>query len=72
MPQPRKRHPKQTQTVVVRELDYPNNGDVTVIPRQEPPRVEEFDELTVNRVRYQVPEETIILDFWGRVKDGAK
>lgn len=51
----------------------PNNGDVVVIPRREPPRImDDHEELTVNRVRYQVPEETVILDFWGRVNEGPK
>lgn len=48
-----------------------NNGDVVIIPRREPPRPEPFEEVTVNRVRYQVPEETLIMDFWGRLQDPA-
>lgn len=45
-----------------------NNGDIVVVPKREPPKMEEYDELTVNRIRYQVPEETLILDFWARVQ----
>jgi len=64
---PRKRQPKQTQLVNVDRPYHPNNGDIVVVPRQEPQLQQEVDEMTVNRVRYQVPEQHIILDFWGRI-----
>ncbi|GAA5845767.1 hypothetical protein JCM9279_006103, partial [Rhodotorula babjevae] len=64
---PRKRQPKQTQLVNVDRPYIPNNGDIVVVPRPEPQLQQEVDEMTVNRVRYQVPEQHIILDFWGRV-----
>ncbi|GAA5894114.1 hypothetical protein JCM8208_002351 [Rhodotorula glutinis] len=64
---PRKRQPKQTQLVNVDRPYHPNNGDIVVVPRPEPQLQQDVDEMTVNRVRYQVPEQHIILDFWGRV-----
>ncbi|BGP46045.1 hypothetical protein JCM10450v2_001885 [Rhodotorula kratochvilovae] len=64
---PRKRQPKQTQLVAVDRPYRPNNGDIVVVPRKEEPQQQDVDEMTVNRVRYQVPEQHIILDFWGRV-----
>lgn len=68
--QPKTRLPKQTTTVVVEQPALPNNGDIIIVPRRAPPRpIDEFEEITVNRIRYQVPEETIILDFWGRIQD---
>lgn len=57
----------------MKEPAVPNNGDIIIVPQREPPRVmDDYEELTVNRVRYQVPEETVILDFWGRVHEGPK
>ncbi|GAA6052778.1 hypothetical protein JCM3770_003544 [Rhodotorula araucariae] len=64
---PRKRQPKQMQLVTVDRPYRPNNGDIVVVPRKEEPQQHDVDEMTVNRVRYQVPEQHIILDFWGRV-----
>ncbi len=55
-------------TVPVQERGVRNNGDIVVVPKREPPKMEEYDELTVNRIRYQVPEETLILDFWAKVQ----
>ncbi|GJN88527.1 hypothetical protein Rhopal_001493-T1 [Rhodotorula paludigena] len=64
---PRKRQPKQTQTVTIDQPYRPNNGDIIVLPPRDAGAQEEVDEMTVNRVRYQVPEQHIILDFWGRL-----
>ncbi|KAI5476507.1 hypothetical protein MNV49_007686 [Pseudohyphozyma bogoriensis] len=70
---PKKRVPKHTTTITVQEPHTPNNGDVVIVPRREVPRLmDDYEEVTVNRIRYQVPEETIILDFWGRVQETAK
>lgn len=66
--QPKKRIPKAAVTIPVQERGVRNNGDIVVVPKREPPKMEEYDELTVNRIRYQVPEETLILDFWARVR----
>jgi len=66
--QPKKRIPKTSVTIPVQERGVRNNGDIVVVPKREPPKMEEYDELTVNRIRYQVPEETLILDFWARVQ----
>lgn len=44
-----------------------------ILPRREYEKIaDEFDELTVNRIRYQVPEETVILDFWARAQGVPK
>lgn len=51
-----------------------NNGDIIVVPRQ-PVRAlddDRYEEVTVSRVRYQVPEDTVILDFWGRLTGAPK
>lgn len=51
----------------------PNNGDLIILPARKSIRpLDEFEEITVNRVRYQIPEETVILDFWARVHTGSK
>ncbi|CEQ39932.1 SPOSA6832_01477 [Sporobolomyces salmonicolor] len=65
--QPKKRIPKATTTINVEERNTPNNGDILVLPRKERQPAEEYEEMTVNRIRYQVPEQNIILDFWGKV-----
>ncbi|TNY19814.1 hypothetical protein DMC30DRAFT_411931 [Rhodotorula diobovata] len=64
---PRKRQPKQTQLVNVDKPYRPNNGDIVIVPAREEPLQQDVDEMTVNRVRYQVPEQHVILDFWGRL-----
>ncbi|GAA5950549.1 hypothetical protein JCM21900_001226 [Sporobolomyces salmonicolor] len=64
---PKKRIPKATTTINVEERNTPNNGDILVLPRKERQPAEEYEEMTVNRIRYQVPEQNIILDFWGKV-----
>ncbi|SCZ95818.1 BZ3500_MvSof-1268-A1-R1_Chr8-1g09818 [Microbotryum saponariae] len=65
---PKKRIPRSTTTIPVQPRDSTNNGDILVIPKREPRLLDDdrYEEITVNRVRYQVPEETIILDFWGK------
>lgn len=70
--QPKKRLPKATTTIPVTETGVPNNGDIVIVAKREPPRpIEDHDEVTVNRVRYQLPEDTIVLDFWGKVSHGG-
>lgn len=76
--QPKKRVPKNTTLIDVSQPAVPNNGDIVVIPRKEARGAaggtledERYEELTVNRIRYQVPEETVILDFWGRLQGGG-
>lgn len=57
----------------VLERGASNNGDIIIIPRREVERIaDDYDEVTVNRVRYQIPEDTVILDFFGRISGGAK
>ncbi|GAA5995248.1 hypothetical protein JCM5350_002799 [Sporobolomyces pararoseus] len=64
---PKKRVPRQTTVVNIEERGISNNGDIIVQPPPERPPPEEYEEMTVNRIRYQVPEQNIILDFWGKV-----
>lgn len=66
-PQPKKRVPRASSTVNIEERGVPNNGDIIVLPPPERAPPEEYEEMTVNRIRYQVPEQNIILDFWGKV-----
>ncbi|ORY56458.1 hypothetical protein BCR35DRAFT_309871 [Leucosporidium creatinivorum] len=71
---PKKRLPKTTNVVVVNEPRVANNGDIIVVPRQ-PVRAlddDRYEEMTVSRIRYQVPEDTVILDFWGRLTGAPK
>ncbi|GAA5875557.1 hypothetical protein JCM16303_000667 [Sporobolomyces ruberrimus] len=69
---PKKRVPRQTSVVNLEERGVPNNGDIIVAPPPERPPPEEYEEMTVNRIRYQVPEQNIILDFWGKVASSSK
>ncbi|KAM0753938.1 hypothetical protein T439DRAFT_167600 [Meredithblackwellia eburnea MCA 4105] len=71
---PKQRQPKgNTTTYTNQEPSLPNNGDIIILPTRDLPKfLDDFEELTVNRIRYQVPEETVILDFWGRVHEGPR
>lgn len=47
----------------------PNNGDIIIIPRPDEGRsADGYDEVVLNRIRYQVPEDTIVTDFWARLQ----
>lgn len=47
-----------------------NNGNVSVIPRDRPKRRRaQWEEQLHRGIRYQVPEDTLILDFWAKVRD---
>lgn len=64
---PRRRQTKAITTQTVERPYRPNNGDIIVLPHQEAAAGGEVEEMTVNRVRYQLPEQTVVLDFWNRV-----
>ncbi|GAA5978476.1 hypothetical protein JCM10908_004370 [Rhodotorula pacifica] len=64
---PRKRQTKSTTTQTIERPYRPNNGDIIILPHQEAAAGGEVEEMTVNRVRYQLPEQTVVLDFWNRV-----
>ncbi|GAA5904944.1 Rco1p [Sporobolomyces salmoneus] len=68
---PKKRVPRQTTVVNIEERGIPNNGDIIVQPPPERAPPEEYEEMTVNRIRYQVPEQNIILDFWGKLSSST-
>ncbi|GAA6061611.1 hypothetical protein JCM10212_000919 [Sporobolomyces blumeae] len=69
---PKKRTPRNMTMITLDERGAPNNGDVVVLPEPERGPPEEYEEMTVNRIRYQVPEQNIILDFWGKVDGPAR
>ncbi|GAA6016523.1 hypothetical protein JCM10207_002826 [Rhodosporidiobolus poonsookiae] len=69
---PKKRTIKNVQTIPVERRDEPNNGDIVIQPARERGGGEDVEEIVVNRVRYQVPEQHVILDFWGRVTEGPR
>ncbi|BGO97743.1 hypothetical protein RTG_01435 [Rhodotorula toruloides ATCC 204091] len=64
---PKRRQTKTTQTITVDQPYRSNNGDIIVMPSRDPAPREEIEEMTLNRVRYQIPERHVILDFWGRL-----
>lgn len=64
---PRRRQTKAITTQTVDRPYRPNNGDIIILPHQEARAGGEVEEMTVNRVRYQLPEQTVVLDFWNRV-----
>lgn len=64
----RKLRPERTVKVLQRNVA--NNGNVTVIPREKPKKRQvRWDEQLHRGIRYQVPEDTLILDFWAKVRD---
>ncbi|GAA5862295.1 hypothetical protein JCM3774_004854 [Rhodotorula dairenensis] len=64
---PRRRQTKATTTLTIDRPYRPNNGDIIILPHQEAAAGGDVEEMTVNRVRYQLPEQTVVLDFWNRV-----
>jgi hypothetical protein len=53
---------------VVTEEMTANNGDVEVLPKaRKPSPPVDYDEINLNGLRYQLPEEILVLDFWGRL-----
>ncbi|EGF98673.1 uncharacterized protein MELLADRAFT_79649 [Melampsora larici-populina 98AG31] len=65
---PSRRFPKESVTVNVTEPYTPNDGDIDVIvSSQRRIKAKNVEELVINRVRYQVPENIIILDFWSKI-----
>ncbi|GAA5868484.1 hypothetical protein JCM8547_006288 [Rhodosporidiobolus lusitaniae] len=68
----KKRAVKTIQTINVDRCDEPNSGDIIILPSREKVVNEEVEEIIVNRIRYQVPEQHVILDFWGRVSEGPR
>ncbi|GAA5960472.1 hypothetical protein JCM8115_003190 [Rhodotorula mucilaginosa] len=64
---PRRRQTKSITTQTVDRPYRPNNGDIIILPHQEARAGGQVEEMTVNRVRYQLPEQTVVLDFWNRV-----
>jgi hypothetical protein len=68
--QAKRRQPKNQVVLTQTERNMPNNGLIDVLPSKGKGKKEvapDYDETVVNGVRYQVPEETIILDFWDKI-----
>jgi PHD-finger len=64
-----RRVPRNQDVVVVTEEMTANNGDIEVLPKPRSPLSEvDYDELYMNGLRYQVPEDILVLDFWGRLQ----
>ncbi|KAM0792241.1 hypothetical protein ACM66B_004935 [Microbotryomycetes sp. NB124-2] len=66
---PKKRIPKATTIIPALEPRQRNNGDIMVVSR--PNRIlddDRYEEVLVNRVRFQVPEDVIVLDFWKKAQ----
>lgn len=71
--QPINRRQNPQPAVSVKERNIPNNGTITIRSRPAITHAEPtWDEVLQNGIRYQVPEETLILDFWGKVRNEPK
>ncbi|KAG0140436.1 hypothetical protein CROQUDRAFT_358638 [Cronartium quercuum f. sp. fusiforme G11] len=65
---PARRVPKESVTVTITKPNTPNDGDIDVIlASQKRIKAKKVEEISINRVRYQVPENIIILDFWSKL-----
>ncbi|MBW0517096.1 hypothetical protein O181_056811 [Austropuccinia psidii MF-1] len=65
---PNRRLPKESVFIPINQLNIPNNGDIQVIPTPSKHiKAKNVEEISINRVRYQVPENIVILDFWSKV-----
>lgn len=59
---------KHSNLIPVDSLDTPNNGHIDVLlTPQDRTKAKRIEEISINRVRYQVPENIIILDFWAKL-----
>lgn len=64
---------KPDRSIKVSDRNVANNGNVTILPRPQPERPEPYWHEQLHRgIRYQVPEDTLILDFWAKVRDPDK
>lgn len=68
--QPPRKSLKNPKIVKVSKQKTQNNGDIDIIPskRITTNSVHVPEELISQGIRYQVPEQIVILDFWSRVK----
>ncbi|KDQ20354.1 hypothetical protein BOTBODRAFT_27778 [Botryobasidium botryosum FD-172 SS1] len=76
---PKRRVPKSgVETIQITEQGQRNNGIIDVVPSGDGGRgaassrgtTVPYDETWINNQRYQVPEETIVLDFWDKLGKG--
>lgn len=71
--QPKKRVSKHSAVAKITGPNKANNGDIEVISRPENRRgPRAVEEIVHNRLRFQVPEDVIVLDFWAKVKGEHK
>jgi hypothetical protein len=55
------------ETVEVVKTGQHNNGNVVVVPEEEPRVDIPTEDMVINNRRYRVPEQVIKLDFWNKV-----
>ncbi|KNZ44075.1 hypothetical protein VP01_952g7 [Puccinia sorghi] len=59
---------KESTIIPIETLHTPNNGDIDVVlTPQNRTKAKQVEEIIINRVKYQVPENIIILDFWAKL-----
>ena len=68
--QPSRKALKNPKIVKVSRQRTQNNGDIDIIPSKRASTANSHlpEELISQGIRYQVPEQIVILDFWSRVK----
>jgi len=55
------------ETVDVTKAGQHNNGNVVVVPDEEPRTDIPTEDMVINNRRYRVPEQVIKLDFWNKI-----
>ncbi|KAA1108998.1 hypothetical protein PGT21_030393 [Puccinia graminis f. sp. tritici] len=59
---------KESNTIPINTLNTPNDGDIdVVVTPHNRTKAKPVEEIIINRVKYQVPENIIILDFWAKL-----
>ncbi|GAA94870.1 glycoside hydrolase family 26 protein [Mixia osmundae IAM 14324] len=70
--QAKRKRARNTPVVAISKPGQRNNGDIDIVPGRFSRYFDQevdYDRMNVNGVRYQVPEDAIILDFWTKAKD---
>ncbi|KAI9614297.1 hypothetical protein H4Q26_009440 [Puccinia striiformis f. sp. tritici PST-130] len=68
---PCRQAPKEASVIPIDTLNTPNNGDINVlVTPQNRTKAKQVEEIIINRVKYHVPENIIILDFWAKLGKG--
>jgi hypothetical protein len=67
-PQPCRQASKESTIIPIDTPNTPNNGDIDVVVTPlNRTKAKPVEEIIINRVKYQVPENIIILDFWAKL-----